>query len=607
MNTIQRFNSKIDIIGGANDNSSSSSDEKKTLGYAFPKEIMKGRFFKDFVDAFVKRNVTRFTDLQMEMLDEMLKINHFQVTSPDASCGAGKTSLTVGASIALLQPNDKLVIISNPSKSSSALSKEMVSLVREFSGGKASLGLPRQGVNVSELICNDVIIANTLIFEDIIFSLIDDIKGSDHNRNIKIIFDESHIIFNRKEFDKLVQYLEKPEDCAFRPYLSMIFNALTSLQECSQRITWQVMFLSAVGDFPTEKGIITEDDWGEKVIEIPDEDKPSLIIEYLNVSVTKLVSAGRNSEKQSYIFNITRNGCEHIGGKTARGDWPKVYETMLALAFNWLVEGRLLFVIRRSQLATFCSLLDHRIAQCGRYYMYTHDKNVWNARDRFNIVIVCDDELSALQGCNLEGLRAVYLFTVGSMHDLFQKMQALGRVGRQGQAATYQFVFFDKSTRINAAREEFGQFTLEQALNSNSEGNITTLKVDHSRVLYETLPGLPVFQPEARPPDEVELADIVETVRRANLPQVCKYLIPGASGSLPVCRKQQEGQKCHWYHPTRADISVIGCSDRANTLKAGHFCLSYCNRRFYDEPRLAQRDRARASTLVKVAAQHSSL
>ena len=52
---------------------------------------------------------------------------------------------------------------------------------------------------------------------------------------------------------------------------------------------------------------------------IPDEDKPSFIIEgsfrqYLNANVNKIESVGTNNKKRTYFFLIGKNGSVQIGG-----------------------------------------------------------------------------------------------------------------------------------------------------------------------------------------------------------------------------------------------------------------------------------------------------
>ena len=77
---------------------------------------------------------------------------------------------------------------------------------------------------------------------------------------------------------------------------------------------------------------------------------------------------------------------------------------MLALAFNWMVNGRLLFIIKRAQLKAFCDDMKSYVKKFGSKFMYTHSKEFWYQKDEttgefvFNIVIVCEDELATLQG-----------------------------------------------------------------------------------------------------------------------------------------------------------------------------------------------------------------
>ena len=636
------------------------------FGYPFPKAMTKGPFFQHFIDKFASMGVAEYTKMQCKILDEMIGGNSFQVTGSGVTCGAGKTSLTIGATVGLFQHGDKVIIVNKP-WTNEALSTEISDLVGEFSGGRARLGYCGQKSDISQVVRkSDVIIATTREIERIADVLING-NVIDESCNVTVVFDEAHTIFNRREYDTFDSYM-KGDAQPQKPHMTMVFEALAELFEAqgrNQLRSVKVSILSAVGDVNTayeeiDDPVYEEIDKAHKELEHghlgssatgsvkktlnklrklnPDIDKevtkirnfvslcpycieieqcrlsekhgsdweryyeepkplpklkvmvkeenPSDIIEHafkihLNVDVTKIISEEFERQVHTYIFDIRRRGCEKIGGVTMyydRENQPKplIYETMLGITFNWLVDGRLLFVIRRAQLGAMTQLLDEKLSEdlknektgetlgvrMCEYYTYTADKKLWNVQDSdgrpcFNIVIVCDDELDNLQGINFVGVRAVYLFTLGDMWNMPKKLQALGRAGRLGQGVTYQFVMFDKASNKNAEKERLSSQYFRQLMAERETKQIVT--VDSEKILEQSLDGLPDFKPTYKEyffDDNASKATaqaIKESVRMANLPQVCKHLKPGPSGKPHMCDRALT-HKCHWYHPTNSDI-----------------------------------------------------
>ena len=665
------------------------------FGYPFPKAMTKGPFFQHFIDKFASMGVAEYTKMQCKILDEMIGGNSFQVTGSGVTCGAGKTSLTIGATVGLFQHGDKVIIVNKP-WTNEALSTEISDLVGEFSGGRARLGYCGQKSDISQVVRkSDVIIATTREIERIADVLING-NVIDESCNVTVVFDEAHTIFNRREYDTFDSYM-KGDAQPQKPHMTMVFEALAELFEAqgrNQLRSVKVSILSAVGDVNTayeeiDDPVYEEIDKAHKELEHghlgssatgsvkktlnklrklnPDIDKevtkirnfvslcpycieieqcrlsekhgsdweryyeepkplpklkvmvkeenPSDIIEHafkihLNVDVTKIISEEFERQVHTYIFDIRRRGCEKIGGVTMyydRENQPKplIYETMLGITFNWLVDGRLLFVIRRAQLGAMTQLLDEKLSEdlknektgetlgvrMCEYYTYTADKKLWNVQDSdgrpcFNIVIVCDDELDNLQGINFVGVRAVYLFTLGDMWNMPKKLQALGRAGRLGQGVTYQFVMFDKASNKNAEKERLSSQYFRQLMAERETKQIVT--VDSEKILEQSLDGLPDFKPTYKEyffDDNASKATaqaIKESVRMANLPQVCKHLKPGPSGKPHMCDRALT-HKCHWYHPTNSDIYEMK-RDKPILLKPNLFNLSYCSSSLYSEP-----------------------
>jgi hypothetical protein len=608
-------------------------------------------FFDSFLSGFesLRGNDKKvsFTPMQMEMLDQLVAGNHFQVSSTDMNCGSGKTTLAVGATLGLLRPGDKLVVVYRPAKTASPLMSQIEALAERFSGGRAHVGTTGiKGTSVHDVVAsNDVVITSCMLLECVMKAVVDMHRAAAstplcaRRPKVYLIFDESHQIFpsmplyvhsdsarcrelfpflplseNLREADKYhkwitmnsvksvgrrlsqraaqaiqsedVESVAPPQDISSPEDIRMDIRGLVSGIECLQSFvqqglsqllphqiprpshmpSFQCLFLSAGGEFHAGARMISS----ASVIE-------SLFQRWFSISVAKVISEGANVDSYRYtkVFRIYPSGAEQIGGVSDCGR-PKVYEAMLGIAFNWMVKGRLLFIVRRQQVDAFASLLDEHIARAGQYYTYTSDKEYWNAKDTegkplFNIILVREDELQDLEGVNIDGIKAVYLFSVGRVQDLLQKMQGIGRVGRVGQGRTYTFIMVDCATRGNAKKENITEDVMMQALGTNSVWKPHVVDVTGMRVLHDKITDIPLYDPPETAPSADQHLRIKDNLRMANKQQVCKFIRCDKSGRHQ-CINLARGYKCSWYHPKSSDFV------KPMMLDGSKFNIRYCQR-----------------------------
>ena len=612
--------------------------DKDFLGYlGFPEWCDDNRFFGSFLDGFKALNggVKEFTDLQKQMLDQLIERGHFQVTSTDVNCGSGKTTLTVGATVGLLRAHDKIVVVSRPSKGVSPLASQLEELVSTFSGGRARVGTAHRADGVSEVVSSsDVIITSCMLFNDVAHAITTSLRHGGRAQTsaapkVYVIFDESHQLFSsmahrlldrcfpeptvvapcsarsaacfeewkllqdiKQHFSRRLQQQHQPVSqqqsvgqlaAHLEPLLSMVHRGLKHLRDRQALVDHQCVFLSAGGEFTAGASMAPS----SKVIE-------RAMRMWFDVPVAKLISEGANvdSYRLTKIFRVFRSGAEQIGG-VAPGGYPMVYEAMMNLAFNWLVDGRLLFIMRRSQVEVFCALLDDRIRQFGAYFTYTTDRDYWNAVDEhgkllFNIVIAVEDNLQELEGINLQGIKAVYLFSVGKVKDLLEKLQGIGRVGRIGQGYTYTFIMVDCATKRNSLTESRTEEVMLEALGTNSACKPHVVDVMGAKAMQSTISDIPVFRPGFSAPSGERLAQLMSRVREANRIQVCRYLQFDSRERAYVCPNVSKGFKCAWYHPEGRDFTA------ARTLVPGRFSVRYCKKGLF----VAEEVRGPASSSV---------
>lgn len=616
------------------------------LGYSnFPEWCRRGSmYFESFLAEFEtlagEGKKASFTAMQMEMLDQLVSGDHFQVSSTDMNCGSGKTTVAVGATLGLLLPGDKLVVVYRPARTASPLVSQIESLVNRFSGGRAHVGTAGQQRDESihdVVVSNDVVMTSCMLLESVLKAVVDSHRASSvtgHRRpKVYIVFDESHQIFpsmpiyvlpetprmreffgwlplaGLRDMDKYRKWtvmcsiksvgrrlsqrmatVMQSEDgeasqrdvlCADDLNLDVVglTKGIDSLQSFVQQglsvldrptasyvPTFQCLFLSAGGEFHAGARMVSS----SSVIE-------HLFKQWFDIGVQKVISEGANEDsyRLTKVFRIHRSGAEQIGGVSEFGR-PKVYEAMLNIAFNWMVKGRLLFIVRRQQVEAFSELLDEFIAKAGYYYTYTSDKQYWNSKDSsgrplFNILLVREDELQDLEGVNIDGIKAVYLFSVGRVHDLLQKMQGVGRVGRLGQGRTYTFIMVDCATRGNAIKEGITEDVMMQALSTNSACKPHVVDVNGSRVLYDKITDIPLYDPPVITPSHESLERMMTNVRMANKKQVCKFMRCGRDGNL-LCINLSRGYKCAWHHPSEKDFV------KPMMLKGEEFNIRYCQR-----------------------------
>jgi hypothetical protein len=563
--------------------------------------VVKNRFFEDFIAGFKRSGVESFTQLQFSMLDNLIQSRPFQVTSPDVSCGSGKTSLTVAATIGLFRENDKIVFVNKPGRGESSLTKELKQLVEKFSGGPSRMCVATvlNSTDATSLVPeSDVIITNCMALGDVLRAVVANAStplptGATADCKLYLVFDEAHKIFNHDGVSKMAAWAIEQEKvgggggggaAGSQPVLSYVSEALLQLrQACSlhPNLTPLPIFLSAVGDFSTSQ---LKKEGADKRLS-SSEVVEMCIGQWLRMPVEKLVNSGNNSERNyNNIFKIHREGAIQIGGVDAYG-YAMVYEAMLQIAFKRLIEGRMLFIVRRQQVDTFSALLDAKIAECGSFFTYTSDRDYWNAVDEdtlrplYNIVVVREDELDDLEGVNIDGLRAVYLFSLGRTQNLYQKMQGLGRVGRLGQEASYCFVMIDCATKKNGAVEAESAPFLLDALNSNGTCRPHIIEVKGAKAL-DVPSNIPIYSPPAEPPTPLRLQGLQKIIRRANRPQVCKFMRYCPKSKAYECPSVQRGYKCAWYHPRPADFAI-----RSTSLKCCTFNTSYCKKGVFRETR----------------------
>ena len=577
--------------------STSSYLRTSRLGYAFPSYVSNNKYFDEFIAGFKRSGVECFTQLQCQMLDELIHNRAFQVTSTDVSCGSGKTSLTVAATIGLFEEKDLIIFVNKPGRGESSLTRELKQLVEKFSGGPSMMRVSTvlNDVDAMQLVPeSDVIITNCIALVIVLETLVSthQLTGCSR-RKVHIIFDEAHKIFNHDGLTKLAEWtgqqdketLDGKMGC-IRPSLSYVEQALTQIYEFAkdqQSLTIVPVFLSAVGDFAAskfqKKGVEEEKKLcSSEVIEM-------CINQWMKTPVTKLVNTGNNSERNyNCIFKIHREGAAQIGG-TVNG-YALVYEAMMKIALHRLIEGRMLFIVRRQQVDTFAAMLDEKISESGPFFSYTTDRDYWNAIDEktskplYNIVIVREDELDDLEGVNIEGLKAVYLFSLGKTRNLYQKMQGLGRVGRLGQEASYCFVMIDCATKKNGAIEAESSPFLLDAMKSNGTCRPQIVEVMGAKALLDIPSDIPVYKPNFQEPTPMQLEKIKRTIKKANLPQVCKYMRYSRKSGMYECPSIQQGYKCAWYHPRPTDFVA-----NSTALKCCSFNTSYCKKGVFREGR----------------------
>ena len=595
------------------------------LGYVgFPRWCDANRYFPSFLEGFKGLNggVKEFTDLQKQILDQLIAGSHFQVTSTDVNCGSGKTTGTIGGIIGLLRENDKLVVISRPSKGVSPLTAQLEQLSSTFSAGRARVGTAIKADGVADVVCrSDVIVTSCVLFNEVVHAITTSLRHGYGVRTatprVFLLFDESHQLFesmphrlmsmffpddgvvlpnspsSRSLFErwKLLQDIKQHHrkrmqpDSANRtikqlahqlePFLSMLYRGLRHLNERKALLSHQCIFLSAGGEFTTGTTMAPS----SKVIE-------SMMRLWFDKPVVKLISQGVNTDsyRLTKIFRLFREGAEQIGGVSPEG-YPLVYEAMIKIAFNWLVDGRLLFILRRSQLETFSALLDERIKQFGSYYSYTSDRDYWNAADEnnrplFNIILVVEDKLHELEGINIQGIKAVYLFSVGRVNDLLVKLQGIGRVGRIGQGYTYTFVMVDCATKRNAKIESYSEGIMLDALGTNSVYKPHVVDVMGAKVMQSGMSDIPVFRPAMPAPSRDRLRQIMCRVHQANRIQVCQFLEFNSKDGKYYCPSLTKGFRCPWYHPVSGDFV------KPRALVPGHFNVKYCKKGLFETERV---------------------
>lgn len=597
------------------------------LGYAnFPRWCDANRFFSSFLEGFKGLNggVKEFTDLQKQIFDQLISGNHFQVTSTDVNCGSGKTTGTIGGIIGLLRESDKLVVVSRPSKGVSPLTAQLEQLSSTFSAGRVRVGTAVRADYVADVVDrSDVIVTSCVLFNEVVHAITTSLRHGDRVRTatprVFILFDESHQLFesmshrlmerffpdnglvlpnsptSRSLFEswKLLQDIKQhhrkrmqPDNAGrsirtlasqLEPFLSMIYRGLRHLNERNALVSHQCIFLSAGGEFTTGSTMAPS----SRVIE-------SLMRLWFDTPVVKLISQGANADSYRFtkIFRLFREGAEQIGGVSPEG-YPLVYEAMIKIAFNWLVDGRLLFILRRSQLEAFCDLLDERIKLFGSYYSYTSDRDYWNATDEnkrplFNIILVIEDKLHELEGINIHGIKAVYLFSVGKVTDLLEKLQGIGRVGRIGQGYTYTFVMVDCATKRNAKIESYSEGIMLDALGTNSVCKPHVVDVMGAKVMQSGMSDIPVFRPAMPAPSKDRLHEIMCRVHQANRIQVCQFLEFHSKEGKYCCPSLVKGFKCPWYHPTGGDFT------KPRALAPGRFNVKYCKKGLFEAERVVQ-------------------
>jgi hypothetical protein len=399
-----------------------------------------------------------------------------------------------------------------------------------------------------------------------------------------LVFDEAHKLFHHDGLTKLADWStsrgEKDFDIASTPALGHLSKSLSMLYEASVLRGFRTVpiFLSAVGDFSTSKIKVASKDRSmstSEVIEV-------CLAQWMKTPVTKLVNSGNNSERNyNMIYKIHREGAFQIGGADALGR-PLVYEAMLNIAFKWLIKGRMLFIVRRQQVDAFSAMLDEKIKESGSFFSYTSDRDYWNAVDEttmqplYNIVIVREDELDDLEGVNIDGLKAVYLFSLGKTKNLYQKMQGLGRVGRLGQEASYCFVMIDCATKRNGAVEAESSPFLMEAMNSNGTCRPHIVEVRGVKAL-DIPSDIPVYCPNLYAPTPEKLKDIQKVIKKANRKQVCKFMRYSPKSGSYECPSVEKGFKCAWYHPQPNDFKT------KLLLKCCTFNTSYCKKGVFRE------------------------
>jgi hypothetical protein len=516
------------------------------LGYDFDDSMFENPFFEDGIRAFMALGIDEFNQTQKDILEMISKNVHFQV-SGNGHCGCGKTTGTIFGILSHMKKDDKLICIKKFLKGGKGLSNEMIQHVKKFTNNKADIvDADDMKVVKDDLINADIIFTSCLNIKSLVKVMIE--NSLKIKNKIYILFDEAADIFNELEEKKLEEY-ENTDKNMLEPFIRSCLYSLYQLNQ--EKINFQIIFLSAVSDIPSNQ------------IKAPFKVIEDSCHKWTKLKIHKVESTGVNSIRYTRVFKITRDGAFNIGGSTMVRDRevPLIYETMITIALNWLIDGRLLFILRRSQVSEFTLLLDKYIIEYGSYFTYTSDSKYWNDI-RYNIIIVREDELKELQGRNIVNIKSVYLFTIGSERNIADKLQAMGRTGRLGQGVSWLFLFLDCCGTRNQTKELESQDIVIDSLRKNNSVQVITVK-DES-ILNTSYNDIPKFQYKKVNLTSKELDEIQIKINEGNKKQICKFL-----SDKYEC--MYGGRNCSWYHPRKEDFV------EKNILKSD-FNISYCRK-----------------------------
>jgi hypothetical protein len=518
----------------------------KELGYNFNDNIINNPFFDDCLRAFIMQGIEELNETQKQILKMLEKNLHFQVTG-NGHCGSGKTTGTIFGILSNMGKNDKLICIKKFLKGGKGLNDEIILHINNLTDNKAVIvDADNMKTEKKDLMNANIILTSCLNVKSL-FNLFIEEK---YDNKIYILFDEAANIFNEQENDRLEEY-EKNEDINREPFMRTCLYGIYMLKQ--NKINFITIFLSAVGDIPLNQ------------IKSPSDIIEQSFNKWNNIKIEKITSNGINSIRHTRVFKVTKEGAFSIGGSTTYRDRevPLIYETMITIALNWLINGRLLFIMRRSQVDEFSKLLNNYIKSYGTYFMYTSDSNYWNDL-QYNIIIVREDELKELEGRNISNIKAVYLFTIGNERNIPDKLQAMGRTGRLGQGVTWLFLFLDCCGTRNQTREQEAHNIIISSLNQNNSNPVKVIVVNDDSVLNSTCNDIPKLSINSKHYSKDELQIIMNKVNDANKYQVCKFL-----SNRYEC--MYKGRHCTWYHPNKDDFI------KDNIVKP-YLNISYCKK-----------------------------
>jgi bifunctional DNA-binding transcriptional regulator/antitoxin component of YhaV-PrlF toxin-antitoxin module len=165
------------------------------------------------------------------------------------------------------------------------------------------------------------------------------------------------------------------------------------------------------------------------------------------VSTSQVV---KSSMKVVRVFKLTRKGAIDVmtvpGKKKSTQLSPDYISACIKIAFNWKFGGRIVCIVRRSNLPTLISKLES--AKVRRLYSlkYTLIYSEWNKKVKneygnfsyaYNLIILIEDECNATnteiaEHLVIEDLRAIMLFSADDFYGMSRKVEVMCSVNKLG-------------------------------------------------------------------------------------------------------------------------------------------------------------------------------